>query len=363
MGDLVLPPAVPADLETHRTAVPIDHPNLSVTRGKLEYPLSDVYWIYLVGIGKVVQLDVGWITMMTADTFADHAFEAPYFFHTDVDWGLQSGRYDPATEDRYWNRFRAPASTADHQLVKTLAGVYTLLGSEAVDLAAPHYAMWKLSCLGTSIESFRVQMGVSDIAATDADIAEGYWNLMMRGDAADPSRVVGVKSVSPGSSPPEVLAYLEVPLVGAGTKEDPFRVAVPERLVEDPELGWRNLLSVTHSAHIPVDRATGKPLYDTAVVRVFEQPDRDPALLPIEECIEEWLAMASSPEVRMLTRDEAVEMVLERDAKLHRFDLVAVAEPTEADIDEYIEWRRTAHGVEMSRGEAERYVRRGKGWG
>jgi len=64
-----------------------------------------------------------------------------------------------------------------------------------------------------------------------------------------------------------------------------------------------------------------------------------------------------------LTAEEAVRRALEMDDKLHRFDLLRKPKPSKRDIREFVEWRRSVHGVEMSREEAGEYIRRGKGWG
>jgi len=64
-------------LNAHRTAVPIDHPDRSVTRVKLEYPTVDVNLGYLMAIGKATYLRTNfeWSGHGTVDSFADKAIE------------------------------------------------------------------------------------------------------------------------------------------------------------------------------------------------------------------------------------------------------------------------------------------------
>jgi len=56
----------------HKELIPIDHPNLSVTRAKLEYPTVDVPLLYLYAIGKAEwKSDYDLDSLVTSDAFAD----------------------------------------------------------------------------------------------------------------------------------------------------------------------------------------------------------------------------------------------------------------------------------------------------
>lgn len=141
------------------------------------------------------------------------------------------------------------------------------------------------------------------------------------------------------SPQPKPIAYFEVPIVGDGSVENPFRVQMPEEIVTDPKLGKRNLLALTHSALIKTDRATGKPIEYTALVRVFEQPDRDVALRPISACLDALRAMAG---VRELTREQAIARAKQLDPDLTDADLLPIpstAPDFKTRLEDYIAHR------------------------
>jgi hypothetical protein len=103
----------------------------------------------------------------------------------------------------------------------------------------------------------------------------------------------------------------------------------------------------------------GKPVEYTAIVRIMPHPDRPSHLKPISECVE---ALKRIPGVQSLAQEQAVKKALEIDDKLHIYDLTAKPHPSKKDVDEYIQWRKNTHGVEMPEAKAEAYIKTPKGW-
>jgi len=89
-------------------------------------------------------------------------------------------------------------------------------------------------------------------------------------------------------------------------------------LEDDPELGTINLLATSHSSLIPTDRDTGLPIHETALIQIFEQPDRSFHLRSIPDCLAALKKMAG---VKELTREQAIKRALELDDLLTEEDL------------------------------------------
>jgi len=260
----------------------------------------------------------------------------------------------------YYDLFCPDYATEDHALWKRVAGTYTELKVDAVDLYTYDNYYFGLGCLGTAIKGYREETEPKEwreIYVTDTDLASGKFGLCA-GNYRGTQHWQYSKLVPEASEPiPRPLAYFEMPLVGEGTEESPYTVKMPEELFEDPALGRRNALAVRRALLMPTPK--GQPVDSVAIVRVCKQPDRDPALRPLPECIQ---AIRRMEGVRELVRDEAIARARRLDDKLHIFDLIAVERPTKAQVREYISWRRDVHGVEMSEERAEGYLKLEKGW-
>jgi len=181
---------------------------------------------------------------------------------------------------------------------------------------------------------------------------------------------------APSSPSPKTLAYYEVPTIGSGTHEDPFRAQIPEEIVETPKpnpkhiekkhdllkaKGWTteeiktfvpeafrtekiNRLALTTSVHIPSESNNGKPVHGTCILRV--SASESPGMRSIPERVK---AFTDMPKSIKLKRDEAVNLALERDDKLFIHDLVPCAKHPESSTSkcckEYIEWREKTVGL------------------
>jgi len=331
----------------------------TITRAKLEYPTEDVTFTYLSAIGKLeMQTTEGkWMgSVFTTDSFADKAVRIQALCGT-VDFARSCVIFARWSDfdNRYDLHLNEGATTEDTRLSKKTAGVETLLGYEAVDLTRQMFYTIMLSITGTTLDVYRTDMVTPKFSVTDTDHALGKWGFSAQRENAIFNELVAAL-LPPASSPPKVLAYFEVPVIGTGTPEDPYRAQMPESLTPD---GKRNLLSMSHSSLIPTDPTTGKPIHGTALLRIFEQPDRDPTLRDIPTCLDALRAMTGVTE---LTRDDAISRARVLDDKLHLFDLVRVPTPVKDQIKEYIEWRRTVHKVEMPEEVTRRYLESDKGW-
>jgi len=391
-------------------------PAESIARSMLEYPTEGGSFAWL-GLGLNLEQfqpgligTPGWegLAVVTKEDFADKAV---------IGWGLPGsvgeifGRFTPITTipetrhqitDTYFMAFYLPTATEDScRIWKIEAGTSTLLGYEGVDLKDRIGILFKFSVSGSTLSGYRNDMATAKVFVTDTAHATGRWGIEIW--APDTSAYGATHAYlpllsnleAPSSTPPKTLAYLEVPVVGEGTAEDPFRADMPAEIVEDLNLlspdvvkavkilkgkgfrddeieaiipsyraRFRNLLSVTHSSLIKTVK--GKPREYVALVRIFHQPDRDPKLRPIVDCISTLKAQRG---VRELTREEAITLAKRLDDKLHIHDLVPCRkhpeDPNSKCCREYIEWRERTLGVRrelIDDSLMARYVKEEKGW-
>ena len=346
----------------------IDHADGSVARSKLEYPTADVSFTYLAAINKVAycRLSDNGFAVVTKDTFTDRAVFAAVQVNTYAVLVARLSNYG----NYYFNRFDLAQSSGDHWLAYYSGGYYGTLATESVDLDNRGRG-FAISCTGSTIKSMRYELDspvdplspptpTYTLSATNTALASGrygYRNLYVASPqgGTTPDAVYLKNPMSPA---PQTVAYFEAPIIGSGTENDPFRIQMPEEIAMDPVYGKVNRLALSYSVFIVVD-TSGKPVHPTAIVRVFDQPDRQPHLRPIPDAIE---ALKSMRGVRRLTAEQARALALKMDDKLHVFDLISIPRPTKAQIKECIEWRRSVFKIEMDENLAERYLTENKGW-
>jgi hypothetical protein len=313
------------------------------------------------------------------------------------------GRYYPRSpwgrasdiNNGYFLNISTGSTTADFELHKIVAGTDTVLGTEAVDLISNYYYTLKLRCSGSTIEGYRTDMTTPKISVADTSFSSGYWGSEqddLYGTITPRAhQFLTTIIASPTLPPPQPLAYFEVPIIGDGSIENPFRPAMPLETFEfetpnkklynslkakgftDEEIfkffGLTrdfigNRLAMSYNALIPTDRKTGKPIHGTAIVRIFPQPDRNPNLHPISKCVQTLKSMSG---VRELKREEAIRLALKMDDKLHIHDLIPCTkhELGEKCYKEYVKWRESVIGEEPKFAETElrkQYVKEFKGW-
>ncbi|MEW5760353.1 MAG: hypothetical protein AB1779_06275, partial [Candidatus Thermoplasmatota archaeon] len=166
------------------------------------------------------------------------------------------------------------------------------------------------------------------------------------------------------------VAYFEMPLIETGNKEEPYKIDLPQQIVDSgrmyidknlvPQPKKYNLLSVSNSPFIKIGK-DGKPSEYIAIVRIIEQPDRASYLRPISDALAEIRANSKNKE---LTKEEAIKRAKALDDKLVDFDLIQYkgTEITKQKIKDYIDWRKSTYNVECDEATAIRVLEDDKGW-
>ena len=222
-------------LNLHRTAIPIDHPDRSVTRVKLEYPEEDVYLMYLICIDKgtdesLRNLYSDYMAWLTNDSFTDKAITE---YISSVGCGSALiGRYSGG--DFYYTFYNSSFSTADHKIRKFVGGSITDLATEAVDISGVY--KFKLVISASSLTSYR---NGNSISATDTDLVSGQWGIAPLGKGHPDSthgHTLLARLLAPSSLGPKPKAILVTPVIGSGTDEDPIRPDMYQELKEISEV-------------------------------------------------------------------------------------------------------------------------------
>lgn len=257
---------------------------VEVTRANLEYPTVDVSFSYLAAIEKLAFGNYEGIlrqALLTSDSFADKALE---------NWGFGDQSLLVARwinkDNQYLIWQDSGALTLDFRMGVFLAAAITFLASEAIDLTADDGFLLKLKCTGSTIEAFRTDMVTPKISVTDTTHASGRFGVTWgRHLSFNPAQPMFAHLRGSPITPRKAISSFEVPIIGSGTQVDPYRAKMPEEIVTDPVFGAVNRLALSHSSLIPVSGVTGRPLNTTALVRVFDQPDRQPHLKPITDSL------------------------------------------------------------------------------
>ena len=239
-------------LEYHRLKTPIDHPDRSVTRGKLEYVTVDVSFAYLSAINQIliVSYHIHGPAVVARSAFADKAVLAAV--HSE-DRATLLGRLQNKL-NTYAHMTTPEYAGYDHYVGRFVNGTWTELGRETVDIDGSGRAMM-FRVFGSTLQGLRFELpelrdplamptadGVA--TATDTTFASGYFGFCVRRKKDLLGYVVPVtgylKSAgSPGPSsasalvPPfSAVAVLEVEVAGEGSEENPFRPMLSTHLVE-----------------------------------------------------------------------------------------------------------------------------------
>lgn len=203
----------------HRTATPIDHPDRSITREKLEYPTENVELVYLTAIGKTksyaAENEHHKSFVATVDWFTDKAIDAWCHSTTKSDAYYKIGvvgRIQDA-DNLYCAGLALARATADYGLVRITPAAIDPLGYEAVDLAEDSTHHIRLSIIGSTLKAYRG--GVVKITATDTTFAAGGFGVKFATSSYyytyDCGFVYATAKLLPPSSPhPPALAVLEI---------------------------------------------------------------------------------------------------------------------------------------------------------
>jgi hypothetical protein len=233
-------------LEYHRLKTPIDHPDLSVTRVKLEYPTADVSFAYLSAINKVVGVTrYTWsFWVATRDSFTD---KAVFQMGQVNQWPVNGGRIVDRS-DYYEHAINTGASAADHFLRKQVGSTTTTLATEAVDLDSSGEGM-RLSISGSTLKGSRwlqtapldplsLPTPTATVSATDTSFASGLYGFFPLREYYPHGGTDGTIAylLAPASPLPPALLVLEAEAEGSGSGDDPLRPALGKDLVEVSQL-------------------------------------------------------------------------------------------------------------------------------
>jgi hypothetical protein len=328
---------------------------------------------------------------VTTDSFADKAIEG--FMSDHSEW-LIARLVDG--DNMYFWEFLGAQTTADELMAKLVAGSRTNLATTAIDITGGHGSYSKLSCAGTTLKGFRFDLATPKQTVTDTTFASGRFGKGLARQYYAATSGLGFMGIyghlrAPASPSTKPLAYFEVPIKGDGSMEDPFTIQVPEEIAIDwslnpfakkkydilkrkgftdeeidvlfPEVvGCKvNRLSFSWSALIPTDKS-GRPIHSTAIVKIIGGSPQ--YVHPLEKRIS---ALKEIQGVRELKREEAIDLALKMDDKLHIHDLVPC---TKHDLGgkcflEYRDWRIATIGEKPEFADTDirkRYVKEEKGW-
>jgi len=242
-------------LNVHRTAVPIDHPDRSVTRVKLEYPTVDVSFAYLDAINKLVEVQApDWdeTGSATVDVFVDKAIEGVI---SDQSMFI-SLRTDKTWNNRYSLIVDTGFSTRDFGIHKVVNKSYYIIAYEAVDLVTYSSHLAKLSISGSSIKGFRGDLSTPKITVTDTTFASGSAQIGAgwgRGTAHSLTYFLR----APASPSPQAISILEVGVEGSGSPDDPYRHVLSRNLVPISQLSGLPAFLYREAKKYEVLRAKG----------------------------------------------------------------------------------------------------------
>jgi len=218
--------------------------------------------------------------------------------------------------NHYITQLYNPATTADFRLCKVVTDVITVLASEAVDVGTARYYKIKLEVVNSDLKGYREDMTTPKVTTTDTTFTtEGKWGVgdygEYRSEFLKLSGIGTCKLVTPLSPSPKVLRYYEVPIIGEGTFDNPFRPQLSEEIIDHPIFGKVNRLAISWGGIIPSDRKTGKPKEYTALIQVFEQPVRQDYLHPIPRCLEALEAISGVKRLRKDAFERGKKKLLE----------------------------------------------------
>jgi hypothetical protein len=343
----------------HINSNPIEHADNSITLPKIKYQTENVSFAYLAANNRLVYAGskLEFTTpvaslILTKDIFTDKAVIALGFVNQRMS---AIARYINATS-YYRGMILFPVAGNDFQLRAT----NTILASEAADLA-DHFAGILITCTGSSIKCLRYEITepidplnlpapnftLSVINTGFANGRFGYVNLQRV--AADqnvvPSNPSSVYLLPPMSPSPPILDIYEVEITGDGSPDNPFRPNLPklEEIVDKAELDKYDVnlqqaillnkdkkvdrLALSWSAFIPIDE-NGIPTEKTCLVFIFEQPNRQPHLYSVKECLDE---IEKRPEVKKHGKGSAKAEMFKRDKKLAK-----ERDKKEKEVDEFL---------------------------
>jgi hypothetical protein len=323
-----------------------EYGDATITRDKLEYPTVDVSFAYLCAINKVMfvsHIAFG-VMVITRDSFGNKAL----FGACQVNNVPVIGARITDRNNMYFNQYNPTFTASDHILAKVVAGTATTLATEAIDIDNSGRGLM-ISCSGTSIKSMRFEMTNPidplslptpnyTISTTDTSFSSGKWGFRTIRES-HPHGAIDTSSAylkAPASPSPKILGYYEVPIIGDGSYENPFRPNLPEviEIIDKTELDNYdielvkaiknnnmkvNRIALSWSALIPTDLKTGKPINSTCIVLIRKQTERQKHLWKVNEALAK---IEKNANARKLDVNQAKNKAIAMDKKLKESDLV-----------------------------------------
>jgi len=216
---------------------------LPIKRKMLEYPTENVSFAYLDAINKLDLYEAHRsLCICVVDLFTDKAIKNGIAGQI----GMPAcGRFQDFG-NYYWQLHFVGATTADHQLRKTVNSVITILASESIDLTYSYGYVYLFSVSGSTLKGFRSDLTTPKISASDTTFASGLFGVgtnlyNVNGQTA----IIGAKLLTPLTQLPPALALIELPVIGKGTNDDPIRPDFATNVRDHPEFGKIDTFAVT----------------------------------------------------------------------------------------------------------------------
>lgn len=306
---------------------------------------------------KPTEGSTGNVTLGFPTSYTDKAVQA---LQIEAGSNHLAARFSDTVNTKYTMLMNNALVTADVVLRKVVAGITTALATEAIDITASSFHTVKISCLGTSIKSFRGDMGTAKLTATDSAIASGFFGV----NAVDVLSlgVLGIltltKLVTATSPSLKPYKYFEMPVVGDG-KENPYHVDLPKELFDDDiNVNGINRLAVNSSCVIKTG-SDGKPFNYIATVRVFDDSAiRQSGLRNLVTCVN----AIKSGGAKELLKEDAVKLAKQIDDKLTDYDFIRILKPSAIEVDDLIKQRRNIYKIEEKEEDVLRFLADDKGW-
>jgi hypothetical protein len=322
------------------------------------------------------------IAFVTVDDFTDKGLDG-VLGDIDVDHKNSPCFRFSSVDNCYYGGVLTASTTADFRLEKVAAGTVTNLGYEGVDIGHNVYNI-RFTASGSTLKGYRSDLTTAKISVTDTSFSTGKWGMwgddcVVNHGAGEilPLEKLFWKLIAASSPSPKCIGYYEVPVIGKGTIDDPYRAALPEikeipttneldgydealrNAIKSNKDEKVNRIAVSHSALIPTDPITGKPLHTTCIVRIFEQTSRQPHLWSITEAVSKIEKQATT---KKYDRPDAITRAKQLDTKLMDSDLLAYPSPSESEIKKYVKERKRIYDVDTDFESARRYLEDDKGW-
>ncbi|MBP1449649.1 MAG: hypothetical protein JZD41_06545 [Thermoproteus sp.] len=267
MGISYTPVSPSQVLSAHRTAVPIDHPDGSITLSKFADLPAFRFLILKYGFLHHENPNSNHTYTLINLVFSNYAV---VYVYKDGMRVPHRNQY-PTWGSGYTHEMRTANSANDHLLVRWSSGSSTLIGNEAVDLNAYGY-LYGMSISGSTFKVYRAWVTAftmcsqtPKITITDTTYASGYTGVgYTTGNALTHPDVTTIFLPSTCSTVPQPTAVIEYQITGSGKDNDPFKPDMPQDLVEvDP-----STLPPNEASAVMLNRKgpNGLPLVDRLAV-------------------------------------------------------------------------------------------------